>query len=288
MAFNINRLPYKKKDVEETKTFVYEGRDILTNEVLLEREYSIPPAQTAEEVIGYYARRIAQDVKLPSQFSVLAPKIKDFFERKAFGETVDLADVNVIRAMSSNVASYVVINTFVKALREVIVEERIPELLSISRFLSETPPFPTSKKVRQSPKTVFNYIPCDNKFEDAFIVFLDQAEDVTTFAKLPTQFGFSINYTDSLANIRNYFPDFVAITDDGIKWVIETKGREDIDVRMKDVAAENWCENATELTGESWQYIKVGQKDFDTLHPDSFGEMIAAITPASLFIRNSN
>ncbi len=56
---------------------------------LIERDYTIPEPQTAEEVIGYYARRIAQDVKLPSQFAALAPKVREFLETKAFGERVD-------------------------------------------------------------------------------------------------------------------------------------------------------------------------------------------------------
>ncbi len=38
-----------------------------------ERDYAIPEPQTAEEVIGYYAQRIAQDVRLPSQLAALAP-----------------------------------------------------------------------------------------------------------------------------------------------------------------------------------------------------------------------
>jgi len=105
MKFNINKLPLKGKEIEETKTFIYEGRDILTDEKLLEREYKIPPAQTAEEVIGYYARRITQNIKLPSQFSLLAPKVRDFFERKAFGQPVDLTNKNIILAISSNIAS---------------------------------------------------------------------------------------------------------------------------------------------------------------------------------------
>jgi type III restriction enzyme len=90
MKFNINKLPLRGKEIEETKTFIYEGRDILTDEKLLEREYKIPPAQTAEEVIGYYARRITQNIKLPSQFSLLAPKVRDFFERKASGKELIL------------------------------------------------------------------------------------------------------------------------------------------------------------------------------------------------------
>ena len=58
----------------------YEGYDIITLQKLVERDYTIPEPQTAEEVIGYYARRIAQDVKLPSQFAALAPKVREFLE----------------------------------------------------------------------------------------------------------------------------------------------------------------------------------------------------------------
>lgn len=282
MKFNINKLPLKGKEIEDTKTFIYEGRDILTDEKLLEREYSIPPAQTAEEVIGYYARRITQNIKLPSHFAVLAPKIRDFFERKAFGQKVDLNDPVVIKAISSNIASYVVIKEFEKALREMVIEQKEPQLISKNRFLSSTPPFPTSKKVLEAKKTVFNYTPCDNEFEYAFARFLDKADDVKSFAKIPEQFGFCIQYTDTLANIRNYFPDFIAVNNDGSHWIIETKGREDIEVKLKDNAAINWCKTASELTKENWNYIKVPQKEFEQLHPENFSELIAALNPPAL------
>ena len=72
-----------------------------------EREYKIPDPQTAEEVIGYYARRIAEAVKLPAQFAVLAPKMRDFFEHKAFGCPVDLNDAKIVKAMSTTLAHYV-------------------------------------------------------------------------------------------------------------------------------------------------------------------------------------
>ena len=79
----------RKQDDAAAKTFRYEGYDIITLQKLIERDYSIPEPQTAEEVIGYYARRIAQDVKLPSQFSALAPKVREFLETKAFGEPAE-------------------------------------------------------------------------------------------------------------------------------------------------------------------------------------------------------
>jgi type III restriction enzyme len=283
MDFNVNVLPFKGKEIGETKTFIYEGRDILTDEKLLEREYSIPPAQTVEEVIGYYARRIAQNIKLPSHFALIAPKIREFFEHKAFGKTIDLSDPNVITAISSNVASFVVIKEFEKALREIVIEHKEPQLLSANRFLSATLPFPTSKKVLEAKKSVFNYTPCDNEFEYSFAKFLEKADDILAFAKLPEQFGFCIQYTDTLANIRNYFPDFIAISDLNTNWIIETKGREDVEVALKDSAAINWCRTATELTDKRWEYIKVPQKEFEQLHPDTFEDLIAVINPPTLF-----
>lgn len=281
MNFKINTLPFKGKELGETKTFIYEGRDILTDEKLLEREYTIPPAQTVEEVIGYYARRIAQNIKLPSHFALIAPKVREFFEYKAFGEKIDINDINSIPAISSNIASYVVIKEFERALREIVIEHKEPQLLSANRFLSLTVPFPTSKKVLEAKKSVFNYTPCDNDFEYSFAKFMEKAEDIKAFAKLPEQFGFCIQYTDTLANIRNYFPDFIAISEDNTNWIIETKGREDIEVKLKDNAAKNWCRIATELTDASWQYIKVPQKEFEQLHPDSFEELIAAVKPTT-------
>jgi type III restriction enzyme len=145
--------------------------------------------------------------------------------------------------------------------------------------LSATLPFPSSKKVLEAKKTVFNYTPCDNEFEYSFALFLEKADDVKAFAKLPEQFGFCIQYTDTLANIRNYFPDIIAITDLNKCWIIETKGREDIEVKLKDNAAVNWCKVATELTDSTWEYIKVPQKEFEQLHPDSFEELVAVINP---------
>ena len=273
MAFKTNILPFKGAEIEAAKSFLYEGRDILTDEKLLERKYAIPPAQTPEEVIGYYARRIAQNIKLPSQFHAIAPKVREFFEHKAFGRTVDLNSQEAIKAISSNLAAFVVVKEFERALREKVVETRTPELITASRLLSITQPFATSKKVVESKQTVFNFVPCDNEFELAFARFLDKAEDLEAFAKLPEQFGFCIQYTDSLANIRNYYPDFIARLADGSHWVIETKGREDIEVAMKDNAAQNWCETATELTDVNWSYIKVLQKDFEGLRPGDFEEL---------------
>jgi type III restriction enzyme len=90
---------------------------------------------------------------------------------------------------------------------------------------------------------------------------------------LPSQFGFAIEYTDAVNNLRYYEPDFVAVATDGTHYLIETKGREDIDVAHKDRAAKIWCENATFLTGTPWTYVKVPQVEFTKLQPNELAEL---------------
>jgi type III restriction enzyme len=179
----------------------------------------------------------------------------------------------MIHAISSNVARFVTFDLFVKALRALVVEEQQPKLVA-QRKLTETPAFPYSRpNFFAASKTIYNLCACDNAFEQRFGRFLQDARDVTAFAKLPEQFGFTIEYTDSAASLRYYEPDFVAILEDGSHQLIETKGREDPDVVHKDRAARLWCENATHLTRQGWNYVKVPQAGFERLQPTSFADL---------------
>lgn len=268
------KLPKKQGDAA-AQAFQYEGYDIITLEKVIEREYTIPEVQTSQEVISYYAKRIALDIKLPSQFAALVPQIRAFLTHHAFGETVNLDDPALIKAIAHPVAQHVTVKAFVALLRDVIVEEQTPILETEGRPLSTCEGFPWSRPTLPASKTVFNLVAADNQFEKSFALFLQKANDVTRFAKLPERFGFTISYTDAAANLRYYEPDFVAVTSDGIHHLIETKGREDIDVKHKDRAAALWCENATLLTGIAWQYKKVLQKEFEKLQPNDFEDLIA-------------
>src|SRR6266496_2244515 len=274
MKFQTMLLPLTPDD-PNNKTFRYEGHDIITLLKIVERDYKVPEPQTAQELIGYYARRIAEAVKLPSQFAALAPKIREFFENKAFGRWVDLSDMVTVRAMSTQVASYVCIQEFSRVLKQLSIADQAPELVVPARMLSTCPPFPWSRKVYEARQCVFNMVPCDNEFEKDFARFLDHAKDLKAFAKLPHPFGFSIEYTDPGMNLRSYYPDFAAIDSSGTHWLIETKGMETADVSHKDAAARNWCQNATQLTGTQWKYAKIPQKAFEVLQPARFSDLAA-------------
>ncbi len=279
MSFQTILLPMSADD-PRAKTFRYEGYDIITLQKEVERDYTIPEPQTAQEVIGYYSRRIAEAVKLPSQFAALAPKVREFFEQKAFGHTADMTDHEVVKAMSTPVAHYVCVDVFSKALKKMTIAEQEPKLLEPERMLSSCQPFPWSRQVWEGVKTVFNLVPCDNGFERDFAKFLDNASDVESFSKLPQPFGFSIEYTDGGMNLRSYYPDFVAVDQQGTRWLLESKGAETEDVAHKDAAATQWCENATQLSGTKWQYLKVPQKAFELLQPNRLHEL-KALGPVS-------
>ena len=126
MTFQTMLLPLTPDD-PNNKTFRYEGHDIITLLKIVERDYKVPEPQTAQELIGYYARRIAEAVKLPSQFAALAPKIREFFENKAFGRWVDLSEMVTVRAMSTQVASYVCIQEFSRVLKQLSIADQVPE-----------------------------------------------------------------------------------------------------------------------------------------------------------------
>ena len=281
MALRAVVLPTSGSD-PVSKTFRYEGYDIITLEKMVDREYQLAEPQTAQEVIGYYARRIAEAVKLPAQFAAIAPKVREFFELKAFGHHVNLNGPETVKAMSTNAAQYVCVDIFKKALAALTIEEQEPQLLEPARFLSTCQPFPWSRPVWEGVKTVFNVVPCDNDFEREFAKFLDGGSDVISFAKLPQIFGFSIEYTDAAMNLKSYFPDFVAVDDAGTHWLLEAKGQENIDVIRKDAAAIRWCENATKLTRTQWRYVKIPQKAYEALRPSHLSDL-AALQPVSLF-----
>ncbi|NUO79517.1 hypothetical protein HUU05_05525 [candidate division KSB1 bacterium] len=274
MQFDCAILPMKKGDAAE-KIFQFEGYDILTLKKILERQYTLTDPQTAQEVIGYYARIIAKEVKLPSQFAALAPKVREFFECKAFGKTVNLEEAAAIQAMNSNVAQYVCVQTFKKALQDKTIAEQEPVLHAPARWLSSMEPIPWSRKVYEGRKCVLNLVPCGNDFEKAFAKFLDHAEDIKAFSKLPERFGFAIEYTDAAMNLRYYYPDFVAIDQQNVHWLLETKGQQTEEVSHKDHAARMWCENATQLSGTAWRYLKVMQKSFEELKPESLADALA-------------
>jgi type III restriction enzyme len=272
--------------VAPPESFTYEGRDVISDEVLVERTYTMPQAQTASEIVAFYTQTIAHSLKVTGQFAVLAPKIEQFLRLKAFGQPVTLDSPALLQALNKPHVLNFTEKVFFKLLRPRLIEEHEPVISSAPRRLSTTPPFPWSGKLADVGKTVFDLTPCDNEFEMQFAHFLNDAPDVAALANLgnlPQKL--SLEYLDAEANLRYYEPDFVARDTSGGYWLLETKGRVDLEVERKAARAQQWCEDVTTQTGVAWGYLTVPQKEFDKLAPVRLGDLVGALTAgAPLFV----
>ncbi len=109
-----------------------------------------------------------------------------------------------------------------------------------------------------------------------FSKFLHSANDVISFCKIVRQIHFFVEYRDSAGDLRVYNPDFIAITKD-TNFVLETKGREDVDVKFKDKRIVAWCRDASNITGKSWKYVRINEEDFNKYHFDNLKDLIKAL-----------
>ena len=69
-------------------------------------------------------------------------------------------------------------------------------------------------------------------------------------------------------------------TSDGTVWVVETKGREELDVPQKMARLKQWCADATEASkeqdGTRYGFVYVDQKGFEQHTPSSFAGLVSA------------
>ncbi|MBN4053238.1 hypothetical protein JYT92_00660, partial [bacterium AH-315-L15] len=76
--------------------------------------------------------------------------------------------------------------------------------------------------------------------------------------------------------------DFLVKTDDGTVWVIETKGREEIDLPQKMARLSQWCMDATEASqaedGPVYRFVYVDQRGYERNPPKSFAALVASFT----------
>jgi len=117
----------------------------------------------------------------------------------------------------------------------------------------------------------------NSHFEVNFAKFLDRAEDVIAFSKIVPKIGFFVEYRDSDGNLRLYYPDFVILSDKNERLIVETKGREDIEVEHKDKRAKLWCEDATKLTKDKWSFKRINQEDFEKYQFKSVHNLILTL-----------
>ncbi|EQD58734.1 type III restriction protein res subunit, partial [mine drainage metagenome] len=131
-------------------------------------------------------------------------------------------------------------------------------------------------------KSVFNRIVGEagaDRLELAFAAFLESAPDVQAFGKNYLAVGFKIEYVRANGELSTYTPDFLVRTTAGDVWVVETKGREELDLPQKMARLRQWCEDATEAAkdegGPTYHFVYVDQEGFEKFKPTTFGGLVS-------------
>ena len=202
--------------------------------------------------------------------------MKKYVIEKLFDVEINLDDPRVLYKISTPEVQEQLVNLFVESFKDMSFTEKEPDRRDSLR-LSDTRPFPWTRMVYPANKCIFNYVACDNEFEVDIARFLDRADDIRAFSKIVPKIGFFVEYRDSDGNLKLYYPDFVVLTDNNEYFIIEAKGREDVDVQHKDKRIQMWCEDATKLTNMKWSYRRINQEDFEKYRFKSLKELISTI-----------
>jgi len=239
----------------------------------IERDFPADP-------VGYISvmcNLIERECHLTGQFHRLAGLVKGYIETVLFGLPVDMEEDYVLVRLNKPDAKAAIFEAFVEAIRERSVQPQVVRATGEVMHFSNTPGYEWSRSVYPGLKTVFNLVACDNEFETEFASFLDKASDVAAYAKNNLYTHFSLDYQNSEGAIRYYYPDFIVRLATGEKWLIETKGVEDVEVAYKDARAMQWCRDASAIAGAAWKYVKVPYDLFQASTAATFSELVAEI-----------
>ena len=228
-----------------------------------------PGTEDYRSAIGYFAHTIMKELRLVSGYEVLYAKVKDFVQNQLFGETVALDDPNTLRNLSELPATKTVIEIFKRAINDLTIRDRGDAQLSETTRVQDTRPFMVKEQESLIPqKSVFNRITGDSHFELEFARFLENCSDVVSYAKNYFGVHFKLDYVNADGDISNYYPDFLVKLIDGRVIVVETKGREDLDVPLKMQRLSQWCEDVNEATPDvDYDFVYVDQESFDVYIP---------------------
>ena len=274
---NIDTLPALKIPLEnKVLEMEYVAVDMLEGVERIKRKWDLPVPKNSKSVIAYYTDLILKELKIGRAFASFYPIVKKYVQEKLFDVKVDIEDPRVLYNLSSPDVQEKLIKLFVDAFRDITFIEREPKKTDTIN-LSDARPFVWSKQVYPADKCIFNYVPCDNNFEVDFAKFLDRAGDVKAFSKIVPKIGFFVEYRDSKGNLRVYYPDFVVELLVGDKIIVETKGRVDVDVKHKDERIKIWCEDASNMTGEKWLFLRINQELFERYRFKNLANVISIL-----------
>ncbi len=235
-------------------------------------------------VVGFFARQLLKELRLVGGYDLLYPRVRDFLRDHLFeASPVDLDDPVVLRNLAEPDASKIVFDRFKAAINALTVKDGGSSHIEATIRLRNTRPFRMDNRdYLPAQKSIFNKVVPEatgGGFELIFAKFLDTAPDVLSFAKNYLAVGFKLDYVKAHGDLSNYVPDFIVKTPDQTVWIIETKGREEIDLPQKMARLRQWCVDATDASlangGPRYRFVYVDQVGYERNPPTSFAALVA-------------
>lgn len=260
-----------------------EQREIVFRHVVEEKvhhttilESNIEPNH--QSVIGFFAQSIMRELRLFGCYDILFGKVKEFIQSHLFETEISLDDKNILRNLSEIEVIRTIINTFKKEVNTLTVWDVGDAQIKNYTKISNSRPFVVNDRAYLVPKkSVFNRIVGDSQFELEFADFLERSGDdeVVSFAKNYYEVHFKIDYKNADGTIANYYPDFFVKTDAKTVYIIETKGREDLDDPLKIKRLAQWCEDASARQQKiTYKMLYVKQEEWDKYKPKSWSGLV--------------
>lgn len=272
--FSHQKITLRQFSKEEQREIIF--KDITTGEITHRTRMDSDVVPDYQSVIGYFTQTIMKELRLVSGYDILYGKVKEFIVHHLFTEQVNIEDLNVLRNLSELEATKTIIENFKKEINNLTIldkgEAKIDNYIKISKcrpFLIRNQSYLVPKK------SLFNKIFGDSHFELEFASFLEKCEDIISYVKNYFAVQFKIDYQNATGEISNFFPDFIVKKTNREVYIVETKGREDLDDPLKIKRLAQWCDDINQLQNKikfGWLYIK--EEEFKKYQVKSFQELI--------------
>jgi type III restriction enzyme len=283
-ALGNTKLPLKPFTPDETREIVF--KTMLDGE--FDHAVQLDGGGPADyrSVVAYFARQMLKELRLVGGYDQLYPKVREFIRAHLFTSPVVLEDPVVLRNLSEPEVTKTLFDAFRRAINTLTVREHGTSRIEGYIRLRDTRPFRTEPRgFLLTKRSVFNRIVGEvgaEGLELAFAQFLDAAPDVQSFGKNYLAVGFKIDYVRADGDLSTYTPDFLVKTKDGVVWIVETKGREELDIPQKMARLRQWCIDATEAgqgaggDGTKYRFVYVDQEGFERYKPGTFASLAAS------------
>lgn len=275
-AFGHQVVSYQHFSEEEQREIVF--HDITTGAVSHTTVLDTAGVADYSSVIGFFTKSIMDDLRLVGGYDVLYGKVKAFIRDHLFGKTIDLESPNTLRNLSEVAATKTIVESFKQAINALTVTDRGEAEIRDTIKVRNTRPFMVKEQGYIVPKrSVFNRIIGDSHLELQFARFLEDCEDVQSYAKNHFAVHFKIDYVNADGSISNYYPDFIVKLKDARVFIVETKGQVDLDVPLKMERLKQWCADTnTAQSDRTYDFAYVDQEGFEQYKPTSFAQLEAS------------